>query len=185
MSIVQIDVECTDHFAGVVQPLRHIFFELLTGQLLSTRKYFSEVCGSITVCLADIAAKASSSLEELKILLCQEVVGAAALRDMEHRKASGSFSCFLIVLLLLPDLCADTLILLPRKLAAHLIDGLLQMFFQCFVFQMPVQRIVPTLVNPESDVFAVHCITPISGPLYSISGNCVMRYHTPSFRLAE
>lgn len=109
----------------------------------------------------------------------QEIGGAAAFRDMEHRKASGSFSCFLIVLLLLLDLSVDAVILLLRKLAAHLIDGILQMLLQRFALQVFAQSVVPSLVQPECDITAPHCIPPISGPLYSISGKSVRRCHTP------
>lgn len=66
----------------------------------------------------------------------QEVVGTAALRDMENGEAPCGLPSLLLRLLLCPELVADALVLPLRKLVAHFIKDILQMLLQRFIFQM-------------------------------------------------
>ena len=100
----------------------------------------------------------------------QEVGRATALRDMEDCKAAGGFSSFPLFLILLPDFSADALILPLGELVAHLVNDILQVFLQRFIFQMLAERIVPTLVNPEGDILTVHCVTSISSTGLGVVG---------------
>ena len=179
ISAVEVDVVGTHHPAGVVQPLRHIGVELLLRDPLGAQQRFDKAVGRFVGRLADVAAQTAGGREQLKIFLGQNIIGAAVLRDMEDSEAPCGLPSLLLRLLLRPELVADALVFLLRKLVAHFIKDILQMLLQCFPLQVFTQRVVPSLIEPECDLTAPHFIPPISGPHCFISGYSVRRCHTP------
>lgn len=146
---VQVDVECPGHPSGVLQPLRHIVIELLTGDLLPAGKHSGEPCGRVLRGLAEIAAQPGGHLEHLQILLGHEVGIAAVLRHMEHGEAAGGFLRLLVLLLLLPDLLADAAVLRVRDQGVdELVQVLIELVLHCLTFQLAAQRVVPSPVEP-------------------------------------
>ena len=69
---------------------------------------------------------------------------------MEDSEAPCGLPSLLLRLLLRPELVADALVFLLRKLVAHFIKDILQMLLQCFPLQVFTQRVVPSLIEPTT-----------------------------------
>ena len=165
LPLVEVHIEHAAHLAGVLHAKGGQGVKLFCCDGLPAEKHSDKFVRRSAFLCGDIAAQLFAGDQQLLTGRGLEVPLLPALRHMVGGVGAGGLFLRAPRGILRVDLGTDAFVLTFWELVAQLIQHIFQMLLQGFTFEMLLDGILPTPVDPQCDVYMIrHLSCPPSQP---------------------